>query len=185
MADTLIQRAARERHRRLAIALAQELRELRLKRGISQRQLAAAAGIDHSTLSRIEAGLIEPSYETLFLIATALGVEPSVRLFPATGPRIHDKVSAPMTNALLAVKHERWRPRLEVSVTRPARGVIDLVLSEQRDVVATEIQGQLRRVEEQLRRAGEKADSLSSARGWPWTEAPPRIGRLLVLRSTG
>jgi transcriptional regulator with XRE-family HTH domain len=184
MADTLIARAARERHRYVVRQLAKDLRDARLDRGISQRALAAAAGVDHSTLSRIEAGLIEPSLETLTLIATALGLEPSIKLFAATGPRIHDKVSAPVTDALLAIRHPRWAPRLEVAVTRPARGVIDLVLSEQLDVVAAEIQGQLRRVEEQLRRAGEKADSLPSAREWPWTIGQPRISRLLVLRST-
>ena len=118
-------------------------------------------------MSRIEAGLIEPSLETLTALATALGVEPSLRLFPAAGPRIHDRVSAPITDALLTAAHARWRPRLEVAVTRPARGVIDIVLSEQPDVVATEVQGQLRRVEQQIRRAGEKADSLPSASGWP------------------
>ena len=51
--------------------------------------------------------------------------------------------------------------------------------------MATEVQGQLRRVEQQLRWAGVKADSLPSASGWPWVDgATPRIHRLLVLRST-
>lgn len=69
---------------------------------------------------------------------------------------------------------------------KPARGVIDVVLTHRRtsDVVATEIQGQLSRVEQQLRWAGQKADSLPSAADWPWTDGPPRISRLLVLRST-
>jgi transcriptional regulator with XRE-family HTH domain len=184
MAATLIEREATGRHRDLIHQLAADLRSARLDRGISQRALAEATGVHHSLISLFEAGKREPSFETLCLIATALGVDASVKLFPATGPRIHDKVSAPITNALLAIKHERWKPRLEVAVTKPARGVIDVVLSERRDVVATEIQGQLRRVEEQLRRAGEKADSLPSASGWPWTSGPPRIGRLFVLRST-
>jgi transcriptional regulator with XRE-family HTH domain len=186
MADTLIQRAARVRQRRLAQQLAEDLRSARLDRGVSQRALAAEIAIDHGDLSRIEAGRIVPSLPTVTLIATALGLEPSLKLFPATGPRIHDRVSAPITDALLSIAHQRWHPRLEVAVTRPARGVIDVVFTEKRgpDVVATEIQGQLRRVEQQLRRAGEKADSLPSAIGWPWTNGPPRIGRLLVLRST-
>lgn len=153
---------------------------------MSQRALATATGVDHGDLSRIEAGLKVPSLVMLTMLATALGMEPSIKLFPAVGPRIHDRVSAPITEALLAVAHPQWERRLEVAVTRPARGVIDLVLADARasDVVATEIQGQLRRVEQQLRWAGQKADSLPSAVGWPWTNGPPRISRLLVLRST-
>lgn len=187
MADTLIIRAARERHRRFVHQLALEIRAARLDRGVTQRALAAAAGLDHATISRIEAERIEPTPETLTAIAAALGMEPSIRLFPTTGPRIHDRVSAPITDALLGVAHPRWVSRLEVFVTKPARGVIDVVLADRRgpDTVATEVQGQLRRVEQQLRRAGEKADSLPSAAGWPWTTGPPRISRLLVLRSTG
>jgi len=143
MADTLIQRAARVRQRHLAQQLADDLRTARLDRGVSQRALAAAIAIDHGDLSRIEAGRIVPSLATLTLIATALGFEPGLKLFPATGPRVHDRVSAPMTDALLAIAHQRWQPRLEVAVTRPARGVIDVVLTEEHepDVVATEIQG--------------------------------------------
>lgn len=185
MATTLIQRTARERHRRLTGQLVADLRAARLDRGVTQRELADAAGIDQSLVSLIEADLREPSLETLVAMATALGVEPSIRRFPATGPRIHDRVSAPVTEALLGVADGRWVRRLEVGVYRPARGVIDVVLSDTPagDVVATEIQGQLRRVEQQLRWAGEKADSLPSAAGWPWTHGPPRISRLLVLRS--
>ena len=186
MADTLILRAARERERELGRRLARDVRDARRDRGVSQRALAAAAGLDQALLSRIESGEVTPSLHSLTALATALGMQPSVRLFPAVGPRIHDRVSAPITDALLSIAHPRWRPRLEVFVTRPARGVIDIVLAEAQgpDVVATEVQGQLRRVEQQLRWAGQKADSLPSANGWPWTAGPPRIARLLVLRST-
>ncbi len=153
---------------------------------MSLRALAAAAGIDHSVLSRIETGRLEPTLLTLVAIATALGMEASVRLFQATGPRIHDRTSAPITDALLGAADARWVSRLEVFVVKPARGVIDVVLTDRRasDVVASEVQGQLLRVEQQLRWAGQKADSLPSAADWPWTDQPARISRLLVLRST-
>ncbi len=71
-------------------------------------------------------------------------------------------------------------------MTKPDRGVIDVVLADVKasEIVATEVQGQLRRVEQQLRWAGQKADSLPSAEGWPWGMLRPRVSRLLVLRST-
>jgi len=186
MAETLIIRAARERHRNLAHDLAGELKHARMDRRVSQRDLAIAAAIDHTLVSRIERGTVEPLLETLVAIATALGMEASVKLYPTVGPRIHDRVSAPITDALLGIAHARWASRLEVFVLAPAKGVIDLALTDHRtnDVVATEVQGQLRRVEQQLRWAGAKADSLPSAKGWPWTAGPPRISRLLVVRSS-
>ena len=53
-------------------------------------------------------------------------------------------------------------------------------------VVAGESHSLLTTVEHQLRWAGQKADSLPSAQGWPWADTlePPRIGRLLLLRSS-
>jgi len=68
------------------------------------------------------------------------------------------------------------------------RGVIDLVLQDRDswDLVAAEAHSQLKSVELLLRRAGEKADALPSATGYPWSPEPvaPTSGRLLLLRST-
>lgn len=65
---------------------------------------------------------------------------------------------------------------------RPVRGVIDLVLVEASgsDVVAVEIHSQLRRVEQQLRWAVQKADALAAL---PELEGRT-VHRLLVLRNT-
>ena len=67
------------------------------------------------------------------------------------------------------------------------RGVIDVVLQdrETRDLVAGEGHSLLASVEQQLRWAGQKADALPSAHGFPWADGPsaPRVSRLLLLRS--
>ena len=93
-----------------------------------------------------------------------------------------------MLEALLRVLHRRWRPTLEVPVRTPARGVIDLVLYEPdaNVMVAIEAQSEIRRVEQQLRWAAEKADSLPSSELWRASISGPRpmTGRLLLLRST-
>lgn len=187
MADTTLLRTARHRHRDLVHALAADLRRARLDRGLSQRAVAEAAGVDPSLLSRIEGGAREPSLQTLVALATALGTEPSVRLYATDGPRIFDRTQAQILEALLRSAHPRWRVALEVAVSRPSRGVIDAVLHDPDlgDVVATEIQGQLRRAEQQVRWSGMKADALPSARAWPWgIRGEPRVHRLLVLRSS-
>ena len=112
----------------------------------------------------------------------------SVRLFQNAGPRIRDRIQAQMIEALLRILDERWRALLEVAVYRPVRGVVDIVLQDREtwDLVAGEGHSQLRTVEAQLRWAGEKADALPSAIGFPWAPVPasPKVGRLLVLRSS-
>lgn len=59
---------------RLAAAVAGNVRRHRERRRLSLSELAALAGVGKSTLSQIESGRANPSMETLWAIATALGV---------------------------------------------------------------------------------------------------------------
>jgi DNA-binding XRE family transcriptional regulator len=61
-----------------AIRLATELRALREKKGLSQRQLAELIGTTQSAIARLEGGRISPSLPTLDRIAAALGAEVTV-----------------------------------------------------------------------------------------------------------
>jgi predicted transcriptional regulator len=61
-----------------AIRLATELRALREKKGLSQRQLAELVGTTQSAIARLEGGRISPSLPTLDRIAAALGAEVTV-----------------------------------------------------------------------------------------------------------
>jgi transcriptional regulator with XRE-family HTH domain len=63
-----------ERSRNVQDAIATNLRALRAARGLSLGELAAASGTGKATLSRIEAGQANPTVETLFALADALGV---------------------------------------------------------------------------------------------------------------
>lgn len=159
---------------------------MRTDAGLTQRRLAALAEIDHGFLSLIERGLREPSLAVLVAIATALGGNVNVRLYPGTGPRIADPVQARITEALVRILHLRWTRMLEVPVYRPVRGVIDLVAHDRvaNVAIATEVQSQMRRLEQQVRWSNEKADALPSAEFWRFVDPEPRIDRLLVLRTT-
>ena len=141
---------------------------MRLDAGLSIRRLAAEAGIDDGYLGQVERGEREPSLTVLVTIATALGGDTHVRLYPGTGPRLRDPIQARIVEALLRAAHPRWLPRVEVAVFRPARGVIDVVLQDRETptVVAIEVHSELRRLEQQLRWAGEKAASLPTASFW-------------------
>ncbi|MEV0129881.1 XRE family transcriptional regulator [Dactylosporangium sp. NPDC050688] len=55
-------------------SLGDRLRELRAARGLSLSELARAAGIGKATLSGLEHGTRNPTLETLYAVAGALGV---------------------------------------------------------------------------------------------------------------
>ena len=76
-ADTAERRCGHETAGR-AIRLAFEIRGLREKKGLSQRQLAELVGTTQSAIARLEGGRISPSLPTLDRIATALGTEVTV-----------------------------------------------------------------------------------------------------------
>lgn len=186
MADTALRRLATARDRSLRRSVGEQLRDLREERGLSLREVAGASGVHASVIARAEVGDGNLTLTTLTKIATALGTEPSVRLYPSTGPRLLDHIQVRLIETLLEQLHPRWRPRLEVPVYRPVRGVIELVLTDPAadEIVAAEAHSEIRRAERQLRWASEKADALPSAVGWPWMDRAPLASRLLVLRLT-
>ncbi len=190
MVHTKTRLDADHRTQELFRALATDIRHLREDAGVSQAALAREAGISQGLLSIVEAGKVRPTVETLSAIAAALGADLSVRLYPNTGPAIRDRFQARMVEALLGTLHPRWRPFVEVAVHRPVRGSIDVVLGDPKAglLVATEIESDLRRLEQEIRWAMDKAAALANtelaAFAGAAVGAPPTISRLLVLRST-
>lgn len=167
-------------------SIGQELVRIRQDAGLPQAHVARAAGVSPAHLCGIERGTSTASTAVLVAIADVLGADLSVRLYPNTGPRIHDRIQALIVEAMLRIVRPRWRPFVEVPVLRPSRGYIDLVLrdSERPLFVAGEVQSELRRLEQMLRWAQDKSASLPSAD--LWRDAPPdaAVSRLLILRST-
>jgi transcriptional regulator with XRE-family HTH domain len=182
-----IRRETARRLRRLNTQAGEDIRRMRLDASISMAAVGRATGIDAGYLSRIEAGVARPSNEVLIAIGVALGAELSVRYFPGSGPRIHDRFQAPMVEALLRELHPRWRAELEVPISQPARGVIDAVLRDidARVSVATEVHSDLHRLEQQVRWGREKAEGLAIRAATSGGAAgAPSVSQLLVLRST-
>jgi transcriptional regulator with XRE-family HTH domain len=189
MGETNLQREIRRRERETRRATGSALLRLREDAGLSQALVARAAGIDRSFLGRIETGERRASIAVLTAVATVLGADLPVRPYPTTGPVIHDRTQAAMTEALLRALHPRWIATIEVPVYQPARGVADIVLTDQPPsvVIETEVQGQLRRLEQQVRWHREKEESLPSADLWRFVAQPgdpPATSRLMILRST-
>ena len=58
--------------------IGKRVRELRLARGMSLRQLASRIGMSHATIQKLEKGSIpDPGIETVLALAGALGVAPN------------------------------------------------------------------------------------------------------------
>lgn len=186
MGETRLQREAGWRAVEIRRAVGRSIRQLREDAGLSLSAVASAAGIDRTFLRRIELGERGASVRTLATIMAVLGADLSIKGFPATGPRIHDRFQAPMVEGLLRVLHRRWVGTPEVPVLRPARGVIDLVIADPTEpvVVGAEFQSELRRLEQQIRWHREKESSLPSSELWARADREARTSRLLVLRST-
>lgn len=130
------------------------------------------------------AGKAKASLETYARLAIPLGADLSTRLYPNTGPLIRDRHQARILEALLQELHPRWRAATEAGVRQPVRGWIDAVLHDPRErrILAVEIESDIRRIEQQIRWAQMKAESLPSWEGWPAEGA--EISRLLVMRRT-
>ena len=76
-ADTPARRLGYERASR-AIQLAFDVKALRERRGLTQRELAERVGTTQSAIARLESGGISPSLPTLDRIAQALQAEVTV-----------------------------------------------------------------------------------------------------------
>jgi len=180
--EAAIRRATRRRH----ALLAEDVVRFREDAGVSRSRLAEEAGVDRRFLDRIEAGTARPSIETYQRLASALGADLGTRLYANTGPAIRDRHQAPMLELMLRTRHPRWRAFTEVAVQRPSRGWIDAVLHEPRErlVIASELQSELRRLEQLVRWQAAKADSLPSWEGWAHLGDDAQVSRLMIVRRT-
>lgn len=177
--------AAARAAKRARAKLVEDVERLCADAGITLAALARAAGVPYGHMWRIMSGKAAPSIETYAKLAIPLGADLSTRLYPNTGPLIRDRHQARILEALLAQLHPRWRAFTEVPVWKPSRGWIDVVLHEPHEgrIVATEVESDIRRIEQQVRWARSKADSLPSWDGWP-VDSAPQISQLLIARRT-
>jgi transcriptional regulator with XRE-family HTH domain len=186
LSRTAVARETARRMRRLGLQNGEEIRRLRLDAGVSLAQLSEVVGVHKSHVARIESSQVQPSLAVLTAIGVALGADLSVRFYPGSGPRLHDRFQAPMVEALIRALDPRWSPALEVPITQPSRGVIDLVLTDRASpvIIASEVQSELRRLEQQIRWSNEKAVGLAERLANERPASLASVSRLLILRST-
>jgi transcriptional regulator with XRE-family HTH domain len=96
---------------------AQLIRSTRERAGLSQRQLALRAGTTQAAVSRLERGLVSPTFETLRQLMLVMGEEPvlSAQRLPIDWDPVHMKSTLARTPAerlALAVSWNRLAGRL-------------------------------------------------------------------------
>jgi transcriptional regulator with XRE-family HTH domain len=90
------------------------LRSARRRAGLSQRQLAAAAGVPQATVGRIEAGIVSPRTDTLSTLLRAAGAELAVL------PRLGEGVDRTLIrDRLRLTPEERIRRAVEEARAMP------------------------------------------------------------------
>jgi transcriptional regulator with XRE-family HTH domain len=102
--------------RRLTRSIGTELRETRISVGLSQRSVARAAEVSPTQLGRLERGEAESaSVATICLVARALGLSASLKLYPA-GPPVRDAAHLALLGRFEALLAAPLRMRREVAM---------------------------------------------------------------------
>jgi transcriptional regulator with XRE-family HTH domain len=156
---------AGERWQRGWIDLADELREARLKLGLTQAQVAAALGVTRSWVCRVElhqARRVTVDY--LYRHAAIVGLKASVKLYPLGGA-IRDEAQAKYIARFVERVGHHWRVMLDVPIPIPGdlRG-IDVLLANGTTRIAVEVITRLRDLQAQIRAAQQKQRDIHAVR---------------------
>jgi transcriptional regulator with XRE-family HTH domain len=143
------------RGRRLLGELAGELRHARLAAGLTQEAVGSAVRLSKATISRIERGRVPIDILTAAQVARVLGLDLSVRCFPAAG-QLRDAAHVALVRRLLAVAAPSLVVKLEVPIRPADLRAWDVVLSHGRQRVAVAAETRLRDLQALLRREQQK-----------------------------
>ena len=162
--ETSAQRAARlamEMRRRIG----RELRAARLAAGLSMRALARTVGMSHDLVATIERGdFANLSLDRLTRLATALGLDVSLTLYPSGSP-VRDAGHLALLGRLAARLGGALRIRFEVPMPMPGdlRNADGLILGEDVRVIV-EAETHVGDWQAVVRRARDKQRDLGDAR---------------------
>jgi len=149
--------------RRTATRFGDELRELRLRSGISQAQTARAVGVARSVICRLEQGDPNASNRIRARVAAALGADFRIAIYPQGSPVIYDRAHARLVEAILRRTHPSWHAIVEAPIPGPGRRSSDLRLARGDDIVLIEVETRIRAFETILRELADKRSGVEAA----------------------
>jgi transcriptional regulator with XRE-family HTH domain len=147
----------RRRARAALVSTGGELHEARLGAALTQTDVGDAVGISHAEVSRIERGIaLRVPYETLAMLAAVLGMDLSLRTFPAGDP-IRDVAQLALLARLrgLLPAGLGWRTEVPLAIPGDQRAW-DAVIEGRGWRVPVEAETRLRDVQALSRRLGLK-----------------------------
>lgn len=165
--------------RRTAARFGDEFREQRLRIGATQAAVARAIGVDRSVMARMEGGDPAVSNTIRARGCAVLGADFRLALYPERTPLIFDAAHARIVERLLATRHSRWRPTVEMPVPGPGRRSVDVGLASGLDVVLLEIESRARRLEQLVRELHAKREAAQAT-----ARSGVRVHVVLVLPPT-
>ena len=154
-----------DRWQRAWLEVADELREARLMRGLTQAQVAAALGVSRDLVGRVERRLVRRlSVEYLVRHAAVLGLKASIKLYPLGGA-IRDEAQALWIAKLVERIGHAWRVALDVPIPLPGDlRAVDVLLTSGASRIAVEVITRLRDLQAQIRAAQLKQRDLGADR---------------------
>lgn len=170
------------------VRIGRVLRQLRLRKGWRQRDVAAASGVSQSTVSLIERGhLATLSIRVLRGVFAAVDarVEGTVTWRGGLVDRLLDERHARLVNAVAGdLARLGWEVHVEVTFSEfGERGAIDILALRRAEGVAliVEIKSELTAVDDTIRRLDIKARLAAKVIFGRFGWRPTTIGRLLVI----
>jgi HTH-type transcriptional regulator / antitoxin HipB len=154
----LVEREASRLARLDASRMGRELRELRLRLGVSQAAVARVAGVSRSVVSELERGDPTVGLEIRRRTAIVVGADLRVSVYPGAQPMLHDLAHARIIERILRRKNRGWRAELEATVPGPFRASTDVRLAKPGTIVLIEVETRVRDWEATVRRIFEKRE---------------------------
>jgi transcriptional regulator with XRE-family HTH domain len=161
-----VDRVSHEKARRIGERFGSEVRIARVSAGLTQRDLAARAGLTQAFVSQIERGLALPGIDSMVRVARVLGMILSLRLFPGDGLKLRDSGQLDVADTIRSQAHASVRVRLEEPIAYGNdRRAADMVLETPIELVMLEIERGLADFQAQYRAAQLKRATLSERLG--------------------
>ena len=162
--------------RRTCTRFGDEIREIRLRAGVSQAALAQAIGVSRSVICRMEQGGPDVSARIRARAVSVLGADFRIAVYPGGAPLIHDAAHARIVEAVLGRCDPSWHPTIEAPVPGMGRRSTDIRLDRRGETVLMEVETHVRALEAIIREgAGKRAAVADMA------PATQRIHVVLVL----
>ena len=129
---------------------------------MSVEEVARIARVAPSTVVRVVRGDPGVHLDTLCAVATAVGLNLSVKAFPKAQPSLRDSGQLGIAEYLVSTAHSSLRPALEVPVGDPYGRAADLVLFSANEVLHIEIERRIVDFQATFRVAMLKRDALQA-----------------------